>query len=373
MKYSADSVECGNFMHNRDSQEYCDRQSSPIIDARSSVSGQRSSHDAVSSLEQDHSKESYTEDYAKEDYLRVPSCAPPAYAAGSSAPASVLTRHLTRQPVQNVEDPLELLRQFNTVIILDDSTSMSHYSYERHMPDGNFEKVTWWQEARIALVNLAVKAAEYDDDGIDIHFLNSSRVGRNLKVLFETREAVQNVFKGINTRPGTPIGARLDTVIREYMKEYASWRKPSFLDKMRRKKTLKKLNILVITDGYPTDEPKQVISDLVREMDKLEMEYNRVGVQFVQIGNSHDAKKYLEELDGDKQQHAALRDIVDTTQYIAGPLDANPETMVKILLGGIHRRIDHEGASVVLFNEGDEEEKRHESGHYNGETLFGRK
>lgn len=122
--------------HNRDTQELFDRQSSSVTDTLLSVSVRERSTE--SSLEQDQSKKGYAEDHAKKDYLRVPSCAPPAYSASSSA--------AVRQPIQNAEDPLELLRQFDTVIILDDSISMSYSSYERHMPDGTLEMVTWWQE-----------------------------------------------------------------------------------------------------------------------------------------------------------------------------------------------------------------------------------
>ena len=53
---------------------------------------------------------------------------------------------------------------------------------------------------------------------------------------------------------GTPIGTRLDFVIREYLKEYEEWQKPAarkLFGKKKEKKPLKKLNLLVITDGYP--------------------------------------------------------------------------------------------------------------------------
>ncbi|GJE84856.1 VWA domain-containing protein [Phanerochaete sordida] len=296
--------------------------------SRLSSRSQRSTRSAESS-KQDYSKEHD----AKEDHFDVPFDAPPAYSASSS-----------RRPAQSAaEDPLELLRQFNTVIILDDSTSMSYSKSQT----GNG---TLWDEAKNALVSLAVTAARYDDDGIDIHFLNNHKVGRNLK----TRADVEAVFSGITTIQGTPIATRLDFVIREYFKEFEDWQKPptrNLFGRKKEKKPLKKLNILVITDGYPTDEPKRVIADLAGQMDRLHMEYNRVGIQFVQIGDDKNAQRYLQELDNDMQQHSAMRDIIDTTRYADGPLDADPETIVKILLGGIHRRIDSEGAGVMFKDE----------------------
>ena len=75
----------------------------------------------------------------------------------------------TRAPVRrnSKEDPLDLLRKFDTVIIVDDSSSMEG---------------ALWQEARDALAGIAEAAARYDTTGIDLHFLNDRQIGTNLKV-----------------------------------------------------------------------------------------------------------------------------------------------------------------------------------------------
>ena len=52
-------------------------------------------------------------------------------------------------------------------MIVDDSSSMEGSS---------------WAEAREALAGLADAAAKYDQEGIDVHFLNNPRVGTNIKV-----------------------------------------------------------------------------------------------------------------------------------------------------------------------------------------------
>jgi hypothetical protein len=59
-------------------------------------------------------------------------------------------------------------------MIVDDSSSMEGGS---------------WVEAREALAGLADAAAKYDQDGIDVHFLNDHRVGTNMKVRPFTRAA----------------------------------------------------------------------------------------------------------------------------------------------------------------------------------------
>ncbi|GJE84855.1 VWA domain-containing protein [Phanerochaete sordida] len=212
---------------------------------------------------------------------------------------------------------------------------MSRCHSERSEQHGDGEKTTLWQEAKNALVNLAQKAVQYDDDGIDIYFLNNTKSGRGLK----TREDVEKLFNGISPKRGTPVASRLNDVIGEYLK--------------KSKKPLKKLNVVVITDGYPSDNPKLVIAELVRKMVKLRMERDRVGIQFVQIGNDKGAQRYLKELDDDEGLNNIARDIVDTTQYTKGPLDANPDTLIKILLGGIHRRVDVEGAPAAMYPDDD--------------------
>lgn len=39
-----------------------------------------------------------------------------------------------------------------------------------------------WFEAKYALAGIAALAAQYDTNGLDIHFLNSRTVGTNLRV-----------------------------------------------------------------------------------------------------------------------------------------------------------------------------------------------
>jgi uncharacterized protein with von Willebrand factor type A (vWA) domain len=65
------------------------------------------------------------------------------------------------------ENALEILRKFDTVIVVDDSGSMQG---------------ALWAEARDALASLAETASKYDADGIDVHFLNDASVGTNMKV-----------------------------------------------------------------------------------------------------------------------------------------------------------------------------------------------
>ncbi len=76
-----------------------------------------------------------------------------------------------------------MLRKFDTVIVLDDSSSMLGPSWTEVrdiLVGGNIFKDSF--QATEALSTLADMAGRYDDDGIDIYFLNSPRFGTHIKV-----------------------------------------------------------------------------------------------------------------------------------------------------------------------------------------------
>jgi len=89
-----------------------------------------------------------------------------------------------------------------------------------------------------------------------------------------------------------------------------------------------------------------VIVSAARRLDAGHFPLTQVGIQFVQIGNSPDATAFLNELDNGLTERYKIRDIVDTTPYLGSEL--NGEIIIKILLGGINRRVDRRGGQSVL-------------------------
>ena len=61
----------------------------------------------------------------------------------------------------------------------------------------------------------------------------------------------------------------------------------------------------------------------------------------MQIGDCEEAKRYLEDLDTFAQKNN-MRDIVDTVEYSTEKLETR---IVKVILGGINRRLDSQGES----------------------------
>ncbi|WWC65789.1 uncharacterized protein I303_108411 [Kwoniella dejecticola CBS 10117] len=218
------------------------------------------------------------------------------------------------------EDPLEILKEYDTVLLIDDSSSM---------------KGRRWNEARTSLMGVADIAARYDQDGIDVRFLNSRKEGDGLK----TGNQVMQLFDAVHPNGATPTGQRLENILREYM---ISLEKQSNRNSiLGRNPTVKPMNLIVITDGAPTDDPESVIITFAKRLDKGEFPLSQVGIQFLQVGDDPSAREALQELDDGLSDKHDIRDMVDTVPYSGQQLTA--EMIVKTLIGGINRRMDRKG------------------------------
>ncbi|KAG2115496.1 hypothetical protein DEU56DRAFT_761685 [Suillus clintonianus] len=266
--------------------------------------------------------------------------APPPYTTSATSPASVSSENDTeasqaearaaylRQPLraESMEDALETLRQYDTIIIMDDSSSM---------------RGSLWKEAKQALAELVEVASQYDANGVDIYFLN--HYGSMTEVT--DPKVVHEKFANLKPNGATPIGHRLEAILGHYFRDLdVAKRQEDAGDYLARKK-IKPVNMVIITDGQPTDDPESVIVSFAKRLDVDKWPLAQVGIQFVQIGNSKGATKFLVELDDNLNQKHKIRDIVDTTPYMG---EVNAEMLIKVLLGGINRRVDKQGAAAVM-------------------------
>lgn len=123
------------------------------------------------------------------------------------------SRQVTSRDVR--EDDFELLREYDTIFIVDDSASMQ----VNEMPDGSIGP-SRWEEARDALCGVVRIAARYDDDGIDVYFINDSR---GLQRCRDPRQ-VERLFSEVIPRGVTPTGGRLELLLLDYLDaiEYAA-------------------------------------------------------------------------------------------------------------------------------------------------------
>ncbi|KIM57950.1 hypothetical protein SCLCIDRAFT_1219002 [Scleroderma citrinum Foug A] len=228
---------------------------------------------------------------------------------------------------RSMEDALETLKKYDTVLVVDDSGSMQGHR---------------WEEAKQALSELASIAAEYDSDGLDIHFLNHSKAGLGIK----NSATVNALFDKVQPKGPTPIGGKLDVLLSEYIWRLELVQRKHDLGNTSALKQIKPVNFIIITDGVPSDDPESVIVATARRLDLGHFPLFQVGIQFVQIGNAKKATAFLRELDDALSCKYSIRDMVDTTPYLNAKLTS--EMLIKILIGGINRRVDHRGAEAVM-------------------------
>jgi uncharacterized protein YegL len=244
----------------------------------------------------------------------------------SSCPVDV---KLEDPEVVRYQEAMKILAMYNIIFVLDDSGSM----------EGEL-----WEEMLEAVDSVAKVANEYDDDGVDIHFLNSSK-SFNLEKGSRVASEIQK--RGISPRGGTPIGAKLDSIFKDYMEFY---RIHTAAQRRGEKSVLKPINVIVVTDGRPSDESKvdqAIVSICQFFKDQKTSVSEHIGVQFFQIGKDKDAAKYLKGLDDNLKEKYHIPDIVDAVIYDPKDSSSLKDKFWNILLGGINQEVDNEKEKTV--------------------------
>ncbi|KAL6720516.1 hypothetical protein ACLMJK_002440 [Lecanora helva] len=244
--------------------------------------------------------------------------APPAYSGPApeySAPAPNVA--------PSTDSQYAFLTTIDTVFLIDDSGSMAGRS---------------WRETKDALSAITPICTSHDKDGIDIHFLNAPDSDSYLNIT--NAEQVQRIFNTVKPSGGTPTGTKLNRLLRPYLREL-EMRKHN-IDQ------IKPLNIIVITDGVPTDDEESVIIHVAKKLDKLEAPPWQVGIQFFQVGEEAGAAEHLRELDDSlKETGDGCRDIVDTVPWNgASGTGLNADGILKVVLGAVNKRLDRKRVSL---------------------------
>ncbi|KIV81369.1 hypothetical protein PV11_03560 [Exophiala sideris] len=246
--------------------------------------------------------------------------APPPYTAAPYSPADVASSMQVGD-----DSPYAFLREFDTVFLIDDSGSMAGRS---------------WRETSAALSAIAPVCTAHDADGIDIYFLNhrnpNSHLGGYTNVT--TTQGVQNLFQSVRPLGGTPTGTRLNQILKPYLVEVAA-----SLERQAHghEATVKPLNIIVITDGVPSDDVEMVIVNAAKKLDKFGAEPWQVGIQFFQVGREPEAAENLRELDDSLSEQYNIRDMVDTVPWNGEEgQELTAQGLLKVCLGSVVRRWD---------------------------------
>ena len=253
-----------------------------------------------------------------------PDYTPSASSAASSRPASM----------EGEESPYAFLTTFDTTLLIDDSGSMAGRS---------------WREVSQALMTIAPIVTQHDADGIDIYFLNhkssdpgvpSEGVAAGGYRGIKRATTVTEIFERVRPSGGTPTGLRVHAILKPYLAKLEA--------ETAAGRELKPLNLIVLTDGVPSDDVESVLLTAAKKLDKIDAPPYQIGVQFFQVGNEEGAKEALMELDDDlcKLVEGGVRDIVDTVTWTGGALSnegrvgLTGDGILKAVLGAVVKRLD---------------------------------
>ncbi|CAI6336608.1 unnamed protein product [Periconia digitata] len=239
---------------------------------------------------------------------------PPAYTA---AQPSASTQYPAAPIVTSTaDDAYTFLESFDTIFVIDDSGSMAGRG---------------WRETAEALKLITPICASHDADGIDIYFLNhpDSPFHKNVT----SAGTVAEIFQSVRPSGATPTGQKLHKILTPYLRKY-----------QERPDSTKPINVIVITDGVPTDDVESPLVAVAKKLDKLEAPAWQVGVQFFQVGNDREAREHLKKLDDEMREISGvsdLRDMVDTVAFQGDGGAALTHTgVLKVVCGSINRRLD---------------------------------
>ncbi|KAF2967160.1 hypothetical protein GQX73_g6420 [Xylaria multiplex] len=262
-------------------------------------------------------------------------------------------------------DKFRFLAEFDTVFLIDDSSSMSWN--DRGSSVLRSGELSRWEQTRNAIQQIIPICMQWDQDGIDLYFLNDpyhmnffddphkNEPGWTRTAIKEEGKAshayvgisdqndVKTVFNSRKPMLNTPTGRRLGEIMETYVDCYEA-------REAKRKPLPKPLNIIVITDGEASD--KDVLRDnLIRQAERLDAlcaPYHQLGVQFFQVGKDEWAARHLRELDdglGKYRKGKELRDIVDcvTHEQLSGEGEQlTADIILKIVLGAVNRHLDNQ-------------------------------
>ncbi|KAI1148623.1 hypothetical protein F4825DRAFT_433444 [Nemania diffusa] len=284
-------------------------------------------------------------------------------------PARVLSLYSRlRGPAASEDDKFRFLSEFDTVFLIDDSSSMNTddngHSISR---DRQNKTVSRWGQTRDVIKQIVPICMKYDQDGVDLYFLNDpflieyldrsrrephwsiqgdKEEGKATFGYIGVRDAdiVNKIFNSRQPTASTPTGKRLGEIMKTYVDCYqtreAAGQPPP-----------KPLNIIVITDGEANSqsELRRAIVGQAERLDSLSAPYHQLGVQFFQVGKDASAAKHLHTLDDNIVKNRGgqeLRDIVDciTFEELSGEgrEKFTADMILKVVLGAVNKHLDHQ-------------------------------
>ncbi|KIW64526.1 hypothetical protein, variant [Phialophora macrospora] len=219
------------------------------------------------------------------------------------------------------------LALYDVILYIDDSGSMQF--------EENGERI---DDLKLILSRVAFATSLFDEDGIQVRFMNSPDQGNNIRSEQQVNEMIARTrFSGL-----TPMGRELQNKILG----------PLVLENARRGTLRKPVLVITITDGQPTGESSSDVAKIITAASSELARNPRYGkgalaFQFAQVGNDLKAREFLSKLD----EEPSIGDIIDCTSNYEveademsranPPVQLSPELwLIKLLLGSIDSSYD---------------------------------
>ncbi|KAI5290414.1 hypothetical protein KEM52_000464, partial [Ascosphaera acerosa] len=227
---------------------------------------------------------------------------------------------------REIAQDLVKLALYDIIIFIDDSGSMSF--------EENGERL---DDLELILGRVAFAASLFDDDGIQVRFMNSEEVADGMRSAAQASQLVKaHRFRGL-----TPLGTNLRSKVIE----------PLVLAKLGSGNLRKPILVMTITDGEPTGESRSTMGDVilstVREAERSPYGKGAVAFEIAQVGNDLRARKFLSELDEDPRFGRSVDCIsnyeneADEMLKLNPPVDLTPDLwLIKLMLGAIDASYD---------------------------------
>ncbi|KAJ9613569.1 hypothetical protein H2200_003511 [Cladophialophora chaetospira] len=219
------------------------------------------------------------------------------------------------------------LALYDVILYIDDSGSMQF--------EENGERI---DDLKLILSRVAFATSLFDEDGIQVRFMNSPDQGNGIKSEQQVNEMIGRTrFSGL-----TPMGRELQAKILG----------PLVLQQARNGNLRKPVLVITITDGQPTGESSSDVAKIIGAASSELARNPRYGkgalaFQFAQVGNDLKAREFLSKLD----EEPTIGDIIDCTSNYEveademsranPPVQLSPELwLIKLLLGSIDSSYD---------------------------------
>lgn len=229
---------------------------------------------------------------------------------------------------KEIANDIVRLALYDVIIYVDDSGSMSF--------EENGERI---KDLQLILQRGVFAATLFDDDGIDLRFMNEDLPPHEVSGI-RSEQQVEQILSRKRYKGLTPFGTELRKKVID----------PILVSKLNGQMR-KPLLILSITDGQPAGENQNTLVETVQyavqAAQRSRYGTGAVAFQFAQVGNDQKATEFLAKLDNDPM----VGRMVDCTSNYENesaemaraqpPVDLTPDLwMIKLILGAIDPSYD---------------------------------